>query len=262
MNRIGSLLEALKPATAAPPVVEAAVYRNLADEGGHALFVPVHYEPNYAYPLIVWLHGTGDDERQLKRIMPLVSMRNYVAVGPRGTVEGPGDEPAGYDWSQSLDHASLAEHRVLSAVESACERYTIAPGRIFLAGFQTGGTMAFRIALEHPELFAGVLSIGGEFPRGRAPLRRLSEARRLRVLLASGRDSRDYPPESVCRDLRLFHTAGMAVNLRQYPCGDELTSQMLSDVDRWIMEQLFPSSALSASEASGLRRDEGLGTRD
>ena len=50
----------------------------------HALFVPMHYEPNYAYPLLVWLHGPGDDERQLQRVMPLISLRNYMAVGPRG----------------------------------------------------------------------------------------------------------------------------------------------------------------------------------
>ena len=55
-------------------------------DAGHALFAPLHYESNYAYPLIVWLHGANDDERQLKRIMPFVSLRNYVAVSPRGTV--------------------------------------------------------------------------------------------------------------------------------------------------------------------------------
>ena len=55
-------------------------------DAARALFAPLHYESNYAYPLIVWLHGANDDERQLKRIMPFVSLRNYVAVSPRGTV--------------------------------------------------------------------------------------------------------------------------------------------------------------------------------
>ena len=30
------------------------------------------------------LHGWGDDETQLKRVMPIVSMQNFVAVAPRG----------------------------------------------------------------------------------------------------------------------------------------------------------------------------------
>ena len=53
-------------------------------ENPHCIFTPQHYEPNYAYPLIVWLHGPDDDQRQVNRVMPLVSLRNYTAVGPRG----------------------------------------------------------------------------------------------------------------------------------------------------------------------------------
>ena len=48
----------------------------------YSLFAPLRYTPSYPYPLIVWLHGYGSDERQLVRVMPLVSMQNYVAVAP------------------------------------------------------------------------------------------------------------------------------------------------------------------------------------
>ena len=47
-------------------------------------FVPKHYEPRYAYPLLVLFHGRGGDEQQLLRIMPQLSNRNYVAVALRG----------------------------------------------------------------------------------------------------------------------------------------------------------------------------------
>src|SRR4051794_19841644 len=66
--------------------VGAATFSSVRGETQCAVFAPLHYESNYAYPLLVWLHGPGDDESQLKRIMPLISMRNYVGVGPRGTV--------------------------------------------------------------------------------------------------------------------------------------------------------------------------------
>ena len=55
------------------------------DASCHFYFAPLHYEPNYSYPLIVWLHGPHNNELELKQIMPLVSMRNYVAAAPRGT---------------------------------------------------------------------------------------------------------------------------------------------------------------------------------
>ena len=67
-----------------PLHVEQSILSTAHRRGLHyTLFAPLHYEPNYAYPLVIWLHGPGDDERQLLRVMPLVSMRNYVSVGPR-----------------------------------------------------------------------------------------------------------------------------------------------------------------------------------
>ncbi len=98
--------------------------------------------------------------------------------------------------------------------------------------------MAFRLALNLPHVFAGAVSLGGPFPTGFNPLAQLTAARGLRWLLSTGRESRRYPPEQVCENLRLLYAAGMSISLRQYPCGDDLTTQMLGDVDRWIMEQL------------------------
>jgi len=207
-----------------------------------AVFTPMHYESNYAYPLLVWLHGPGDDERQLHRVMPLLSMRNYVAVAPRGTLRREGSERSvlsgsvGYGWSQEPAHVAMAEQQVLESMDAVREELNIAPNRIFIGGFDCGGTMAFRLAMNHPMRFAGVLSLGGQFPLDGAPLRRLNEARRVRVFVACGRSSAALLPERTCQDLRLFHTAGMEVVLRQYPCGHEITPDMLADMDRWMME--------------------------
>lgn len=206
----------------------------------HALFAPMHYAPGYAYPLIVWLHGCGSDERQLQRVMPLVSMQNHVAVAPRG-IPLPNPTDTGresYGWTQTDHHIQLAEQRVFDAIELAGRKYHVHSRRVFLAGFDAGGTMAMRIALSHPARFAGVLSLCGEFPTGRTPFSNLVAARRLGIFLATGRGSQEYPAAKVCDDLRLLHTAGLSITLRQYPCGHELMPQMLADVDRWIIEQI------------------------
>ena len=214
-------------------------------QGCHATFAPLHYEADYAYPLLIWLHSPGGDEQELKRIMPLISMRNYVGVSARGTlpVNAIADQAAGYDWDQSEDHVFLAQQRVMSGIALARRRFNVASSRVFLAGYHSGGTMAFRLATAFPEHFAGVMSIGGEFPRGGAPLRRYERARKLPMFLASCRDSAKYPENRVCEDLRLFHAAGIHTTLRQYPCGDEMTTNMLSDMDHWIMENLSETAA-------------------
>jgi phospholipase/carboxylesterase len=220
-------------------VIRAAKFTNPRVDSPLAIFAPLHYDPNYAYPLLLWLHGPEDDESQMKRIMPLVSMRNYVALGVRGTVCNPGVRgKCYYGWSQNDSEVAAAEQLLFEGIDQAFEGFNIASSRIFLSGFDTGGTMAFRLAMNHPRRFAGVLSVGGAFPAWGTPLGRLAEARRIPLFVACGRDSRRFPASAVCANLRLFHSAGMNVTLRQYPCGHEIAAQMLSDMDRWMMEQI------------------------
>jgi phospholipase/carboxylesterase len=203
-------------------------------EQPQCLLAPQHYERNYAYPLVVWLHDCGGDERELKRVMPLVSLRNYVSLAVRGTSQDSG----GYGWSESADAILAAESRIAEAIAQAKQRFNVHPERVFLVGHGVGGTMALRLALRAPDRYSIAASIGGSFPEGQAPLSRLSAIRDSRLLIMHCRDSLAYPVERVCQELRLFHAAGMAVTLRQYPCADELTTQMLRDLDVWLMEQV------------------------
>lgn len=218
----------------------------------HVLFTPLHYEPGYAYPLLVWLHGPGADERQLIRIMPEISLRNYVAIGVRGILSEracPGKEQGKekgrrkqrprYDWPQTPEHIAESADRVFRAIEIARAKRHVGRGRIFLAGSRTGGTMALRIAVQEPELFAGVISLGGPLPTGKSFLRHFSELGHLEVLVSVVRECPDYPSSLVCKDLRLLHLAGVGgIMLREYPAGWHLSRPMLRDVDRWIMERI------------------------
>lgn len=166
--------------------------------------------------------------------MPLVSLRNYVSL----SVQGPSQLPRGFDWPQTPDAILAAESRVDDVVAQARYRFNVHPRRIFIAGAGAGGTMALRLALRWPDRYAGGISIGGRFPTGHSPLARLAQARRSRLLMMHCRDSETYCVEQVCQELSLFHAAGMSVTLRQYPCGDELTTQMFRDLDIWLMEQV------------------------
>jgi phospholipase/carboxylesterase len=256
MNRIQPRKPPAKPSSQGPKasgiwassVVSAAILsRSESDQFPFALFAPLHYERNYAYPLIVWLHGPEDNENQLKRIMPLVSLRNYVAIAPRGTVAGCSVATGAFNWQQTEDEIEAAEQRVLECLAAARGKFHVAPGRVFLAGHDCGGTMALRIALRQPRQFAGVLSFGGRFPKGQAPLSQLNLARRLSIFVASKRASLRYPTEVVCDDLRLLHSAGMSIVLRDYPGADGLMPQMLSDMDRWLMEQITGAGVAAAT---------------
>ncbi|HTQ40940.1 MAG TPA: hypothetical protein VMJ32_18135 [Pirellulales bacterium] len=247
MNRLqASTLSAWPGFESTAEFCSAGTYRAASEDHPYAFFAPLHYEQNYAYPLLVWLHGGGDSERQLRRIMPLVSMRNYVAVAPRGTVGGLGrtGRQHGYHWQQTPHHTSLAEQSVRAAIAEAETRFHIRRDRIFLAGYESGGTMAFRIATAQAERFAAVLSLCGPFPTEGAPLAKLNTVRQLPFYVAACRNGSYYPTSQVCDNLRLFHAAGMSITLREYPGDGSLSEHMLADVDRWMMEQIVGQTAV------------------
>ena len=210
---------------------------NRADDE-FSTFVPMHYEKNYAYPLIVWLHPNGERSTQIQSIMPQASMRNYVGIAPQAPV---GNFEAGYFWEEEPDSIDQAHDSIMAAVDCASMRFNVASHRIFIAGSGAGGTMAFRIALERPDVFAGVISINGPVPTREKPLGRWSQCRELPVFWAHSRKSKNFDQDQLCEQLRLLHIAGFSVNLRQYPADNCLKTKTLLDMNKWIMEMINTS---------------------
>ena len=73
-----------------------------------ATFSPLHYEPKYAYPLIVWLHGSGESEAQLRRVMPAISLRNYASIAPRGDACADSGLQPEFSWEQTPSSSSTS----------------------------------------------------------------------------------------------------------------------------------------------------------
>jgi phospholipase/carboxylesterase len=227
--------------------IRAAEHRNGRSSAPHFVFSPLHYEASYAYPLIIWLHGSQSSERQVLRVMPDLSMRNYVATSPRGTVA----INHVFDWADSAGGAEAGLERIQEAVAAAKSQLNVADDRVFLVGYQSGGTMAMRIAMNHPDQFAGVANIGGHFPQGDQPLQNLVAARQRQMLFMYGEESPIYDAADVCADLPLFHSAGLKMMMRQYPGDGELTTQMLRDLNVWIMERVTGQVSESSNVEPG-----------
>lgn len=198
----------------------------------------MHYEPGYAYPLIVWMHSDGDDRNELSRIMPELSMRNYVGVGPQAVS---GNDSHGFYWEQTGDSINHSVQAVCDAIDHARLTLNINSERIFLAGYGAGGTMAYRVGMELSEVVSGIISLNGPMPSERTPLRDWMRCRELPLFWGHCRNSIEFGEPQLCDQLKLLHVAGFSVTLRQYPNGDELPVQMLSDLDRWIMETIETS---------------------
>ncbi|WP_146593243.1 alpha/beta hydrolase [Novipirellula galeiformis] len=208
-----------------------------------AFFLPLHYEANYEYPLVIWLHSDGFNENQVTQVMPHISLRNYLAVGVRASCATDSSGHC-YEWRTRPGAIQTAYENVLHAVDQAVERFSVNPSRIVLAGYQSGGAMAMRIALRDPARFAGVVSLGARMPRGCRSLANLSEvrSRRLPMLWQWATESSDFDAAELDQDMRSAMMIHAQLEIRQYRDDDEMNTVALADVNEWIMNNVVSRS--------------------
>ncbi len=214
-----------------------------------SFFVPIHYEANYQYPLLVWLHSDGFNENQIDHVMPHVSTRNYLATGVRGTraADSVGHR---FDWHDSPAAIDAAHDKVLSAVDQACQRYSVHCSRIILAGYRSGGTMAMRIAMRNPDRFAAVASLGGRMPNGGKVLANLALLRKrgLPMLWQVATASSWFDRQALQSDIRAAMLLRAKVEIRQYSGDDEMNTAILSDFNHWIMNRIVAGNPPAAEQ--------------
>lgn len=205
-------------------------------------FLPIGYEPNYPYPLLVFLHGHGGNEERVLKLAPRMSRRNYVAISVRGPhcLHRPNRDLPGYSWEVDGGEDTTVEDYLMSAIEQTRCTYHIHSERIYLAGVCEGAALAYRLGLTYPAKFAGVISLNGNMPMPgqNRPLFRLPDLRQLRVMIGHGIANSVVPLTLARRDYQAFYAAGVDVRMKTYPTTNKLHPDMLRDANRWIMRQI------------------------
>ncbi len=131
--------------------------------------LPPEYDPNRKYPTIITLHGERSTPQQQLNWWcgPWVEKTNaqgkpvyerygqatrfgYIIIAPQWSEPG-----------QSYDHSAQSCAAVLYCLRDACRTFSIDTDRIFISGFQSGGDLAWDVALAHPDLWAGCIPICG-----------------------------------------------------------------------------------------------------
>lgn len=202
----------------------------------HPLYVPRGYEPNYPYPLLIWLRGGGGNEQDLSGLMPVISDRNYFGLALHGPWTACTWTSAGFSCSQRDADLNALQAEIHDTVRRLRRRYHIHSERIYLAGSNDGAVTALYLLLRKPEWFAGAVAFGGRFPRQPHALKRFRDLRDKRVLMGVGVRDRSVSVTELVHLGRLFHAAGLDVTTRVYDAGHEVTRDMLRHIDLWIQE--------------------------
>lgn len=200
------------------------------------VYLPTDYQPKYAYPLVVLFHADGECEEHSARLVPQLSRRNYIVLCLRGPVDlgRRADGRAAFGWDEAT-----ADRSTRAALAYAAAQYSVHPNRVFLLGVGEGAAVAYRLGLKLGDRAAGVVALNGEWPKGRPP------ANKLRVLIGHGSANPVVPVAEARRAAAGLTRAGATVRFTRYATSHRVHPDMLSDANRWIMEQITDKPAES-----------------
>lgn len=135
---------------------------------------PASGPPPVRRPLLLLLHGAGGTARMAlgnTQWPALADREGLLLAAPEGTRRDPHQPPAFRQNPQAWNDGSGRGHTARQGTDDVgflaalvgrlVAAHGADPARVFVAGFSNGGSMAFRLAAERPDLVAAIGAVAG-----------------------------------------------------------------------------------------------------
>jgi polyhydroxybutyrate depolymerase len=129
------------------------------------VFVPSGYDAATPAPLVILLHGygaSGDLQELYFKLQPEAEARGFLYVHPDGSVDLLNQQfwngtDACCDATQAVDDSGYLTH----IIDEVSAGYNVDQKRIYLVGHSNGGFMSYRMACDHADRIAAIVSLAG-----------------------------------------------------------------------------------------------------
>jgi len=203
----------------------------------YSVKIPKDFNRSKYYPLFVFLHGSGQDDRGA--LEADWTRGDFIEIAPNGR------------GTSNCFTTDLAQDDIREAIDDVIANYPIDTNRIILAGFSMGGYGVYRTFFEMPHrfralaVFSGIPDLAdkwlekGVHPNFLVP-RYLAPFDGIDLFVFHGRQDRNAPFEDTDRLIRLLEMHGANVDFRveddkghQFP-GPEITRDYYNWLTRVI----------------------------
>ncbi|MCX6561166.1 MAG: prolyl oligopeptidase family serine peptidase [Candidatus Aminicenantes bacterium] len=172
----------------------------------YTLQLPAEYSPNKRCPLIVWLHGSGQDDRSLP-IGLNVAAPEAIVLAPNGR---------GTSNNYVRDRA---QDDIREALADVLGNFSVDEKKIFLGGFSMGGYGVYRTFFENPKPWRGLMVWAGHPRLWGADVDFLDEANLAcfagkEIFVYHGSEDRNCPIELTIELVGKLKKAGAVVEFR------------------------------------------------
>ncbi|WP_386694968.1 prolyl oligopeptidase family serine peptidase [Lonepinella sp. MS14435] len=179
-------------------VVDDFQQAEFKDESGvvvkYNLFVPKNYDPNKAYPLVMFIHDAGSTNSNVKHTLlqgngaTSFASPSFQAKHEAFVLAPQFDHQIVNDKSE--DPADLEP--TINLIKSLATQYNIDQNRLYTTGQSGGAMMSIAMNIKHPDFFAASYIVAGQWePSVTAPM-----AKNNIFVLVSENDVKAFPTEN------------------------------------------------------------------
>lgn len=186
-------------------------------------------------PVLLLLHGTGGDERDLLPLGPLVAP-GAALLSPLGLVRENGMPRWFRRFAENVfdqEDLRLRVHELADWLDVACAHYALPRRRVIACGFSNGGNTAAAMLLLRPGALAGAVLMAAMVPfEPEAPV----DLGGVPVLLTAGRSDPLVPPHHPDRLRAILERCGAAVEIAWSDGGHTIAPEHVAAAKRWAKQ--------------------------
>jgi predicted esterase len=208
---------------------DSGFFWRTSSKSKYVAYVPASYDPTKPMRLIVGMHGCGDDALNFAQwgVNPYATRATQDHIG----ISVSGETGNNKCWSMGGD-----DEKVLAAVEDLATCFWVNRSKVVIAGFSSGGQLAYRVGMMHASSFAGILiENSGLYAAGATPATLIAGAAwKLPVAHRAHTGDTVFPIDKVRADWVAMDAAGFSVTTSEVAGGHDGTSD---DWAKWLIPQ-------------------------
>lgn len=125
----------------------------------YLLWLPEGYDAAQPWPLILFLHGSGERGSDVRKVLNHGLPRRLASDLSLPAIIVAPQCPADSDWT-------LHDDALLTLLDEIAAQYPVDLDRVYLTGLSMGGRETWRLACGNPQRFAAIVAICGRRPYG------------------------------------------------------------------------------------------------
>ena len=135
-------------------------YEQATPKVRYALYQPTQESQRKKSPLIVWIHGHGEDERKDFGQLNYIDLAIGLPPQPQPFYILAVQCPVPLAWTDKIELADGQKGDMIDVhwrlIQQVMASYPVDSNRVYLVGISTGGHAVWELAARHPEAFAAV----------------------------------------------------------------------------------------------------------